>query len=146
VDAYLQRIKFASLFAFAAIGLYFFVGKARGKDILVGFLLALPNLLIVFFPASWVSAMRGIALAQSLAFGSVAGCGTLLGFASHGTEPLLFVLVLVFFSQSVLFLSASKREPSEAAVQGGPGNGLVLFSALLTFTYLAYLYEFVIRR
>jgi hypothetical protein len=55
-----------SLFAFAAIGLYFSVGKARGKDILIGFLLALPYLLIVFFPSSWVSAMRGIALAQSL--------------------------------------------------------------------------------
>jgi hypothetical protein len=80
VDAYLQRIKFASLFAFAAIGLYFFVGKARGKDILIGFLLALPYLLIVFFPSSWVSAMRGIALAQSLAFASILSVG-------HSSRP-----------------------------------------------------------
>lgn len=150
MGAYLNRIRLTSLFACAATGLYFLVAKARGRDFLLAFLLAFPNLLLIFFPASWVSSIRGIALAQSLAFVLVTGFGSLLGvvigIASRTTEPLVFVLLLVFLSQLFLLRSAAQREPSAAAATGGPGGRWVLFSAILTVIYQAYVYEFVFRR
>ena len=131
------------------MGLYLLVAKARRHDLLIGLLFALPNLLIIFFPASCVSPIRGIAIAQSLLFCTIAGFGALLGIVlgsvQRGVEPLVFILVLIFLSQFFLLRFAAGREPSEAAAKGGPGNGAVLFSAILTGLHQAYVYEFVLR-
>lgn len=147
VAAYLSRIKLTSLLALSAICLYLAAAKAHGREALAGCLLALPNLLILFFPSSRISIVRGIALVQGLAFCSVTGFGLLLGFAIQGTgaDLLLFLLLPIFLSQGALLLFAAKREPSEAAAKGGPGSPAVLFSACFALIYLAYVYLFVLQ-
>lgn len=145
--AYLSRIKLTSLLAFAAICLYLAAAKAHGREVLAGCLFALPNLLILFFPSSRISIVRGVALVQSLAFCCITGFGLLLGFALQGTSKdlLLFLLLPIFLSQGALLLSAAKSEPSEAAAKGGPGSPAVLFSAFIALIYLAYVYLFVLQ-
>jgi hypothetical protein len=139
VDAYLKRIKLASLFAFAAICLYFLAASGRGKDVLYGVLFGLPNLLVMLVPASQPSIARGVALAQSFAFACFTGFGLLIGLALRFTDLLVFLLVPIFLSQLVLFLCAAKRDPSEAEAKGGHANPKVAFSSVLTIIYLAYI-------
>lgn len=147
VAAYLRRIKLTSFLALAACCVFLAAAKARGREALAGCLFALPNVVLLFFPSSRISIVRGIALAQSLAFSCVTGFGLLLGFALRGTgtDVLVVVLFPVFLLQGALLLCAAKREPSETASRGGPGDPAVLFSACFTLIYLAYVYLFVLK-
>lgn len=143
---YLQRLKLISFVAFAVLCISLFIGKPRGEEALAGFLFALPNLLLLLVPASRPSIARGIALTQSFAFAGLSAGSMLLGLTLRSVTPGLFLSVPILVSQVLLFRHAAQREPSEAAAAGGPGNGSVLFAALLTAIYLLYVYEFVLRR
>jgi len=135
-----------SFFAFATMCLYLFVAKAKGNEALAGLLFALPNLLLTFIPASRTSITRGIALIQGFIFGGISALGLLLGLSLRSTDVLLYLLFPIFVAQSLLFFSAAKREPSEAAEKGGPASETVLLSGFFTLIFLACVFELVLQQ
>jgi hypothetical protein len=111
-----RRFKLAALFAFLSFYLYTLTTAIRGQDaIFMWLLLSGPSLVILCIPKRGLSVARGLAMGQSLVFGSITGfigfVGVFVWVGAGDGRPEVVETIMVFIAHAALFFAAIRMTP-----------------------------------